>query len=202
MTAGTSARRHPSSSVQVPRMLASKVSAGSDIAGPTRVCAARWKTPSNWPLESTASISSRSRRSPCTRSTSVAIRCRVNPESGRDERSTTVTASPRSSSARARCEATNPLPPVTSERFREFPPGSRPRLPGRLARLPEVVEDDRVLVGVHAVPEPLVPEGAELAGARQPLELLALEDAVPAQVLEDAGLEAEEAAVYPVLAAG
>ena len=53
-TAGTSARRQASSSVQVPRTLASKVAAGSAIAGPTSVCAARWKTASNSPASTTA----------------------------------------------------------------------------------------------------------------------------------------------------
>ena len=39
---------------------------------------------------------------------------------------------------------------------------SVPQLPRRPARGPQIVEEDRVLVGVHAVPEALVPERAQL----------------------------------------
>jgi hypothetical protein len=46
-----------------------------------------------------------------------------------------------------------------------------------------------------------VAEGAQLAIGCQSRERLPLEDAVRRQVVEDAGLEAEEAAVDPVLAA-
>ena len=60
---------------------------------------------------------------------------------------------------------------------------------------------DRVLVGVHALPEARVPVGAQVAVGGQALERLALEHAGAIQVVEHAGLEAEEAAVDPVLGA-
>ena len=84
-------------------------------------------------------------------------------------RSSTRTSSPRSSSARARCEPTKPWPPVTSARLTRSPPSRAQVRPRRLARGPEVVEDDRVLVGVHAVPEALVPVGVQLAVGGEPL---------------------------------
>src|SRR5829696_3182724 len=74
-----------------------------------------------------------------------------------------------------------------------------PRRPGSGAGRPEVVERDRVLVGVHAGPEAAVAERGELPAGRQALERLALEHRILAQVRERAGLEGEEAAVDPVL---
>ena len=71
--------------------------------------------------------------------------------------------------------------------------------PRRLAALPEVVEDDRVLVGVHAVPKALVAVGAQLSVRGEALERLALQDALRVEVVERARLKAEEAAVDPVL---
>src|SRR5918992_2352892 len=83
---------------------------------------------------------------------------------------------------------------------REVPSG--PDLPGGPALGPEVVQEDRVLVGVHAVPEAAVLEGAELAVGRETLERVALQHVVRADVVERAGLKAEEAAVDPALVAG
>src|SRR6476646_6486112 len=77
-----------------------------------------------------------------------------------------------------------------------------PGLPGRLSLLPEVVEHHRVLVGVHAVPEALVAVRMQLAGGGELLEGISLQHAVLAQVVEEPGLEAEEASVDPVLGAG
>src|SRR5581483_6233100 len=74
-----------------------------------------------------------------------------------------------------------------------------PHAPGGVARGPEVVEDDRVLVGVHAVPEAVVAEARELPLGRQALERVALKHAVLGHVVEEARLEAEEAAVHPLL---
>src|SRR3954454_19226461 len=71
--------------------------------------------------------------------------------------------------------------------------------PGGGAVRPQVVERDRVLVGVHAGPEALVAERGELAVGGHTLERLALEHGVLAQVGQDGRLEGEEAAVDPVL---
>src|SRR5687767_5744534 len=79
--------------------------------------------------------------------------------------------------------------------------GASPQLPRRLAGRPQVVELDRVLVGVHALPEARVPVRAQLPVGGEALERLALERARLADVVEDARLEAEEAAVDPVVRA-
>src|SRR5215208_6188624 len=73
------------------------------------------------------------------------------------------------------------------------------RSPWGVAAGPQVVERDRVLVGVHAGPEALVAVGGELAVGRQALERLALEHRVLAEVLQRARSQREEAAVDPVL---
>src|SRR5918999_61916 len=83
---------------------------------------------------------------------------------------------------------------------REVPSGPHP--PGGSVLGPEVVQEHRVLVGVHAVPEAEMAVGAELAAGRQALERLALEHRFRADVVERAGLEAEEAAVDPAVVAG
>src|SRR5947209_13119187 len=85
-------------------------------------------------------------------------------------------------------------------RFRRasMPGGGQPRRP---AARPQVVERDRVLVGVHALPEPLVAEGAQLTRSGKALERLVLEHAVRRERLERRRLEAEEPAVDPMLAA-
>src|SRR5215210_1259447 len=74
-----------------------------------------------------------------------------------------------------------------------------PRRPWSVAARPEIVQRDRVLVGVHAGPEAPVPERGELAVGGQALHRLALEHRVLAQVREGTRLEGEEAAVDPVL---
>src|SRR5436190_13965252 len=79
---------------------------------------------------------------------------------------------------------------------------SCPDLPGRTLAGPEIVELDGVLVGVHALPEACVPEGPKLVVVGQALERLALEHAGVGKVVKDAGVEAEEAAVDPVLGPG
>src|SRR6476620_4600822 len=79
---------------------------------------------------------------------------------------------------------------------------SCPDLPGRPLAGPQVVELDGVLVGVHALPEDGMAEGAELIVVREPLERLALEHAGLGEVVEDARIEAEEAAVDPVVGPG
>src|SRR3954453_11991358 len=71
--------------------------------------------------------------------------------------------------------------------------------PRRAARRPQVVERDRVLVGVHAAPEAAMAVSAELARGGQRLERLALEHRVGPQIGERSGLEDEEAAVDPPL---
>src|SRR5215217_4708417 len=52
-----------------------------------------------------------------------------------------------------------------------------PDLPGWVLLVPEVVELDRILVRIHALPEPGVAEGAELTVRGQALERLPLEHA-------------------------
>ena len=86
------------------------------------------------------------------------------------------------------------------QRVRPCPVRARGRrAPRRPPRVPQVVERNGVLVGVHALPEALVAVGAQLPVGGEPRERLALEHAVGAQVVEHTGLEAEEAAVDPVL---
>src|SRR5262249_34579415 len=122
-------------------------------------------------------------------------------------RSSTRTAVPAASSPAARCDPTNPCPPVTSALFtshlcrtsvltgRKLKPSWSLRPintaggPRGFSRAPEVVEDDGVLVGVHAVPEALVAVGAELAGGGERLQRLALQCRVGADVGERGGLE-------------
>src|SRR6201999_3769197 len=93
-------------------------------------------------------------------------------------------------------------PDITCE-SRTHPSGLLvPKLPRGVALGPPVVELDRVLVGVQAVPEAVVAVGAQVAGGGQPLQRLALEHAVGLEHVERGGLEAEEPPVYPVLASG
>ena len=66
---------------------------------------------------------------------------------------------------------------------------------------PEVVQRDRVLVGVQALPEPRVAPHMQLAVGGQALERLALQHARVAQVVEHRGFQEEEAAVDPVVRA-
>src|SRR5260221_13724322 len=73
--------------------------------------------------------------------------------------------------------------------------------PRRLPPGPEVVEHDSVLVGVHAVPEAVVTVRPQLAVSSETCQGLALQHAVAVDVAERSRLEAEEAAVDPVLAA-
>src|SRR3712207_1423405 len=66
--------------------------------------------------------------------------------------------------------------------------GDRSGGPRRFAVAPEVVQRDRVLVGVHARPEALVTERGELPVGGERLERLALEDAVRRQPIQHLGL--------------
>src|SRR5690348_8325291 len=68
-----------------------------------------------------------------------------------------------------------------------------PAPPRCSARRPQVVEHQRVLVGVHAGPEALVTVGPQLAARRQALQRLALQHGVRRQVREHGRLEHEEA---------
>src|SRR3954452_21350242 len=71
-----------------------------------------------------------------------------------------------------------------------------------MALRPQVVERDRILVRVHAVPESRVPECVELTISRQPPQRRVLEHAVLLQVGEEPRLEHEEAPVHPVVQPG
>src|SRR5205814_4951582 len=77
---------------------------------------------------------------------------------------------------------------------------SPPDLPRRLARGPQVVKQQGVLVCVHAIPEAFVAERAQLTAGCQPRQRLALEHRALIEQLEDRRLEAEEPTVDPPLA--
>ncbi len=64
-----------------------------------------------------------------------------------------------------------------------------PHAPGSTSVRPHVVECDRVLVGVHALPEPFVRARAQLPVGRKPLQWLPLEDAVLVEAVEHLCLE-------------
>jgi adenylate cyclase len=101
------------------------------------------------------------------------------------------------------CPADDNPRPAAPHDPKSFPDDLRlPDAPGGLAGGPQVVELHRVLVGVHALPEALVPVRAQLAVGGELLQRLALEHAVERYALEHALLEAEEATVDPVLGAG
>src|SRR5690348_16305314 len=71
--------------------------------------------------------------------------------------------------------------------------------PRCLARRPQVVEHQRVLVGVHAGPEAAVAVRAQPAIGGEPLERLALEHRFGREVVQDGAVEHEEAAVDPAV---
>ncbi len=74
-------------------------------------------------------------------------------------------------------------------------------LPGGGAAVPEVLQVDSVANRVHRVPEAGVPEGHELALRGESLQRFLFENRrVVGQVIEDAGLEDEEAAIDPRVA--
>src|SRR5579883_3505926 len=76
-----------------------------------------------------------------------------------------------------------------------------PDLPRRPPRGPEALEEPEVAEGVHALPELPVAIGHELALAGEAFQRLALPARlVVVDVMEDLGLEDEEAAVDPSLA--
>ena len=90
-----------------------------------------------------------------------------------------------------RSPSRRPAPAALGARF--------PHAPRRVAGRPQVVEHDRVLVGVHAVPEALVAVGAQVPLGREPGQRLVLEHARLVHVVEHPRLEAEEAAVHPMV---
>src|SRR5262245_29067302 len=104
------AARAASSVLTVPSTLTCASNAGRCIDVPTSACAARWRTRS-------ASISYGSRMS-CSTS-----RARASTNSRRpvERSSTTVTSSPRATSASTTCEPMKPAPPVTTARTGAYP---------------------------------------------------------------------------------
>src|SRR5438034_10601466 len=74
-----------------------------------------------------------------------------------------------------------------------------PDLPGRLAACPLLFECTPFTHRVHRAPVPFMLEDRELSVARQPLERLALEDGLRADVVEGLSLEDEETTVDPSL---
>src|SRR5688500_19120527 len=75
---------------------------------------------------------------------------------------------------------------------------SRPDLPGRRARAPEVLEYVLVAQRVHVLPVAGMAPGAELAVVREALHRLTLPHGrIAFDIVEDAGLEHEESAVDP-----
>src|SRR5262245_66269148 len=73
-----------------------------------------------------------------------------------------------------------------------------PHFPFGLSGLPQLIEFQVVLVGVHALPEAGVPVRHQLPFARQPPERLAFEHAIVIQVIEYLSIEDEETAVDPI----
>src|SRR5437588_5233569 len=201
MTRSTPTRRAASSTVHVPRTLVSKVAVGERSAVPTSVWAARWNTVSTSYSARARSTTAASRTSPQTTSTRASVPSSAKAESAGSSRRRTATRASRASSAFTSHEPRSPWAPVTKQEV-TLRVRSRPQLPGRPPLRPQVVEQHRVLVGVHAVPEARVPVGPQLPVGGQPLQGLALQDAGVIHVVEDAGLEAEEPAVDPVLGAG
>src|SRR5436190_462995 len=76
------------------------------------------------------------------------------------------------------------------------------RAPGRVAALPELVEEECVLVRVHAVPEALVTVCVELPRARHRLERAAFQNVVRTDEAERGRLHHAEAAVHPAVEPG
>src|SRR5262245_49490235 len=74
--------------------------------------------------------------------------------------------------------------------------------PRRRAFGAQAVELERVLEGVHAVPEALVSVGVQLSGRRQVLERTLFEHIVATDEVERGLFEEHEAPVDPVLEAG
>ena len=186
----------------MPRTLTSKVAAGSAIAGPTRVWAARWKTTSNSPASTVAPT-----RCGVAQVGLDQLDLRRNPLQGqpRERRRRQVEDGDGVAALQQRPRQVRGDEAVAAGDQRPLHGASTrgrvPDPPGRLAAGPEVVQRHRVLVGVHAVPEALVAEGVQLAVGGEALQRLALEHAVGVEIAERPGLEAEEATVDPVLAA-
>src|SRR5687767_2538331 len=77
-----------------------------------------------------------------------------------------------------------------------------PALPGRLARAPQVLEVVLVAQRVHRLPEAAMLVGAQLALAREALQRRRFPaGGVTLDVVDDRGLEHEEAAVDPAAVA-
>src|SRR4051794_15611114 len=107
-------------------------------------------------------------------------------------------ASPQPASAIAHTAATSSAWWTTITRL---PSAGEPRRPRRVALRPEVVELDRVLVGVHALPEAGVAKRVQLPVGGEALQRLALEPAQLSQLVNHPGLKDEDPAVDPVLRA-
>src|SRR3954465_10021160 len=98
-------------------------------------------------------------------------------------------------SAAAACRRSGSAPPPSR--------GLLPGLPARLARRPLLLQHDLVPEAVHVLPVAGMAVGGQLAVVGQALERLALPDRLVAlDVVEDAGLEDEEAPVDPAAVAG
>src|SRR5215213_4782662 len=155
---------------------------------------------------STRATASASVRSPCTwmRSSSTPSIPTAEGRSFSRRRSKETTVSPRSRSAFASQPPTKPRAPVTRQALTaaaspatglgfalsRFASRRRHRLavpdsPRRLSGGPEIVERDRVLVGVHAIPEPVVAVGAQALRLGEALKRLALEHALVVDDVEE-----------------
>src|SRR5689334_9202989 len=171
-------------------MLVSNVDSGERLAMATWVWAARWNTLSTWYSFRARAISPGSQMSPWTASTRPASPSMARVEAAGSSRLIATTRAPCSSSALIVQAPSKPWPPVTRTDEPLMSPActprlrSTPQLPRRPAGGPQVIEHDRVLVGVHAVPEAVVAVGAQGAGRGQTRERLALEHAVCLQHVE------------------
>src|SRR6188472_3458904 len=93
-----------------------------------------------------------------------------------------------------------PLCPVTSTLIRLSPPSLGPDFPGRLAALPQLVEQHLLSQRIHALPEIMMAESHQLAVGGETLQRLTLEvSLVAVDVVEHTRFEHEERAVDPPL---
>jgi hypothetical protein len=75
-----------------------------------------------------------------------------------------------------------------------------PAAPRRIPLLPDLVQDQHVLIGIEAGPESVAAIGDELAISRQALEWALLQWTI-VKTVENLGFEHEEASIDPVLQA-
>src|SRR5437879_5431225 len=187
----------------VPRTLVSNVERGLRLAICTMVCAPRWNTTST-----SYSLTTLARRSASSSRPETVVRSDPSASVQSNEPPTLsltrpVTLAPRFCSSATTHEPNNPVAPVTNTlRFRHEKPTLLKRLPAlpRRPHRPGLLEQLAITHGVHALPVVVMQVGPELPNFRQFGERALFEDTrvVVVQVVEDARLEHEEAAVDKV----